>query len=291
MKNHDRQHEPLDDAERDLQQRLRALPGGEPPPTLDRRILQAAQDAVAAEHPRHRRWRLAGGSAWRIGGAAAAALGLGIGLQALHQADSPLAVETPGAPTMQAPRGEESRLSVELIARKPSEFPATAPSPALEDTAALPARTAAAESSARPPSQQESRSMAAADAAPAPAPPLPPPEAFLDEPVDPPATAAAEAGTATGAPAPATALSAPVAKQSAPSAASITAARDLRGYDSRDLGRVRDDQQLPPTEWIARIQRRIDEGDLPGARASLDLLRERHPSQAIPERLLQRLRE
>ncbi|HEX5755224.1 MAG TPA: hypothetical protein VFY12_02560, partial [Arenimonas sp.] len=129
MKDHDRQHEPLDDAERALQQRLRALPAGDPPPALDRRILQAAQDAVAAARPRRTRWLLAGGSAWSIGSAAAAVLGIGLGIQFLQQQYAPLRVDAPTAAVMQAPKSEERRLSVEFIERKPREFPQTAPPP------------------------------------------------------------------------------------------------------------------------------------------------------------------
>ena len=68
--------DPPDPHERELARILRALPGGEPPPALDARILRAAHDALAQPASRKRAlW--AGGSSgalWGIGSAAAAIL-------------------------------------------------------------------------------------------------------------------------------------------------------------------------------------------------------------------------
>lgn len=49
---------------------------------------------------------------------------------------------------------------------------------------------------------------------------------------------------------------------------------------------VDSDRMLDPVDWIERIRQRRDSGDLDSARASLDALRETHPTLALPEDVL-----
>ena len=85
MNTPNRPHEELDADERELARVVRALPGNEPPPALDLRILKAAQDAVARAPDKRRRRALwaasSGGSFWAFGTAAAAVLAVGLSWQ------------------------------------------------------------------------------------------------------------------------------------------------------------------------------------------------------------------
>ncbi|HEX5756694.1 MAG TPA: hypothetical protein VFY12_10140, partial [Arenimonas sp.] len=117
----------------------------------------------------------------------------------------------------------------------------------------------------------------------------PPPESFVDEHVD--QRRAREAMRPAAEPASAPAAASPILDQLAKQQAVRQDSAADPGFDSRDVARVRNDQKLPFKSWVTRIHRRIDEGDLRGARASLALLRERHPQQRIPVELLDRLRE
>lgn len=89
---------PLQDDEIALARVLRALPAGEPPPSVDAAILAAATDAVP-----HRR-RLGTGlrwlPTWAVGTAAAAVLAVGIGIQLRP----PLAPTPPPSQPQAAPR-------------------------------------------------------------------------------------------------------------------------------------------------------------------------------------------
>src|SRR5690606_13247741 len=49
---------------------------------------------------------------------------------------------------------------------------------------------------------------------------------------------------------------------------------------------VDSDHLLDPVDWIERIRQRRDSGDLDSARASLDALRDTHPTLALPEDVL-----
>jgi hypothetical protein len=91
MNTPNRPHEELDADERELARVVRALPGNEPPPALDLRILRAAQDAVALPGKRKRRalWAAnSAGSFWGFGTAAAAVLAVGISWQMFMRAPS-----------------------------------------------------------------------------------------------------------------------------------------------------------------------------------------------------------
>ena len=89
MNTPNRPHEELDADERELARVMRALPGNEPPPALDLRILRAAQDAVTLPGKRTRRalWAAnSAGSFWGFGTAAAAVLAVGISWQMFMRA-------------------------------------------------------------------------------------------------------------------------------------------------------------------------------------------------------------
>lgn len=92
MNTPNRPHEELDADERELARVVRALPGNEPPPALDLRILKAAQDAVAVAPTKrsHRAlWAAnSAGSLWGLGTAAAAVLAVGISWQLFMRAPS-----------------------------------------------------------------------------------------------------------------------------------------------------------------------------------------------------------
>ena len=60
--------EALDEQERELARIVRALPGGEPPPALDARILKAAANAAASTRRPGARWLASAGALWGAGG-------------------------------------------------------------------------------------------------------------------------------------------------------------------------------------------------------------------------------
>lgn len=80
-----RPHDELDADERELARVVRALPGSDPSPALDLRILKAAQDAVAPSSVSRKRRVLwassSAGSFWGFGTAAAAVLAVGVSWQ------------------------------------------------------------------------------------------------------------------------------------------------------------------------------------------------------------------
>jgi len=92
MNTPNRPHEDLDADERELARVVRALPGNEPPPTLDLRILRAAQDAVSTPSGKRTRRALwassTAGSFWGFGTAAAAVLAVGVSWQMFMRAPS-----------------------------------------------------------------------------------------------------------------------------------------------------------------------------------------------------------
>lgn len=267
----DASHEPLAPDERELARVLRALPGHEPPPALDTRILKAAQDAVAATPKRRSRWLLAG-SSWGLGTAAAAVLTVGVSWQLLQPKPLPTMPEAT-APAASAPAVEEQRLSVELLRREPRAFN-TPPPP--DDAASQRAERKAREQRQR--AEQAERAVRREVTRPAPV-AMAPPEAFSDEHVDLPAPAS---------PASAAAPAAGLAKLGS---ADVAQPQRRDTVDSATLQRIKSDQRLSVDAWLRRIERRADEGDLEGARASLALLQERHPGVRVPAVLQERLRE
>src|SRR5690349_1068585 len=109
--NSNRPHEELDNDERDLARVVRALPGNEPSPALDLRILKAAQDAVAvtpAKRTRRALWATSSaGSLWGFGTAAAAVLAVGVSWQLFMRA--PTSNLPASAPAVVAESAEKDR--------------------------------------------------------------------------------------------------------------------------------------------------------------------------------------
>ena len=123
MNTPNRPHEELDADERELARIVRALPGGEPPPGLDLRILKAAQDAVSAPTDKRRRralWATSStGSFWAFGTAAAAVLAVGISWQMFMQAPtSNLPASGPAAIAKDEARDRDST-TVEFVPASP----------------------------------------------------------------------------------------------------------------------------------------------------------------------------
>ena len=298
--------DPPDPHERELARILRALPGGEPPPALDARILRAAHDALAQPASRKRAlW--AGGSSgalWGIGSAAAAILAVGIGWKLTVPPDSALPV--PRAVPVSADSAEDQEATaVEFrpLPERRQDAAAAPPPPPAELKQEAPRRRVAL-----PPPPPA--------APPAPTAPEPFPQAEEFRYSAPAAAAPAESDSAelnAYAPAPGAAaeaaaagrdarsayserqrdealgrVSSDAAKAAAPSAG-LVGERELAAQASvadEDAGslrkRVEADGTLSATAWLDRIRARAQAGDTAGARASLRLFVERHPGRAIP---------
>ena len=272
--------EPLDEQERELARVVRALPGGEPPASLDARILKAAANAAAASRQPRARWLASAGALWGIGGAAAAVLALGVSWQMMY----PTPRSSPSAPAAaMADQAEDSAISV--------EFKDRAASP-LEHSAAPPPSVAAGEPSAPP----------ARARAPAP-PPMPSPEPFAGEPLDEHVATSAEAEAS--ADVMATAAQATSARQEGGAATAKAAAAEARARPVAPsppaslatpsapgvLGDSAEPARMKPATWLAHIRRLRDDDRPAEARASLLEFRERYPNFVIPSDLAPLLRE
>ena len=292
--------EPLDAEEREFARILNALPGGEPPPALDAKILRAATNAVAAQRRPGARLLASAGALWGIGSAAAAVLALGVAWQMRYGAPDSVPTEA-SAPRAQAVSDVADDEAV------PVEFGSPAAAPALE--AAPP-----------PPKQEQPRepeatlfrkpapAKIAAPAAPA---PEPYPADHLDEHVarDAAANAAAElqaldsaqamrseekeqdqrdraaaakSAAAPPPPPPATAASSGFSQ----SAAGADAGSALGGLATRQ-----DAAPMKPATWLAEIRRLRDAGEIDAARARLVEFRRAYPKWVIPTDLAPLLSE
>lgn len=240
-------HDPLDADERELARVLRALPAGEPPSTLDTRILAMARDAVVATphnrdeaHPRRaRRWVwgtgvaascvLAAGLVWRLGGTGGDALD-GVGMSAPQE------------------------VAAEAQTQSAAPIPAEAPATERAEVQAAKASDGLAEEA------REQRS----------APPAAP-VAFAPELALAPAAFAAAPATA--------AEKAPATAAERPTLDSITVTGTrLR---SGNLG-IDDDARLGQQAWLDRIRWRIEQGDEDGAHASLQRFERQFPRTPVP---------
>lgn len=264
-------HEPLDPLERELARVLHALPAGEPSPALDARILKAASDAVAAAPPARRfGWLAAGGPLWGIGSAAAAVLAIGIAWQVYAPVPRPLAPTSPVP--VSVPIDHEAPLEVEFRDRAVPAPTAAPPAPAARDAPmpqAMPVPAAAPLSK-----QRAAPTRNALDEA-VPHQPTPLPAA--------PAMSPQAEGLA--APAVAAQRSAPMAKAASAERAADVASGAATATDATTLARVRSDAHRYPESWLLKIRARRDEGDLAGARASLQLFHRTYPSHPVPDDL------
>jgi Meckel syndrome type 1 protein len=120
--------EPLDEQEREFARIVRALPGGDPPPALDARILRAAANAAASSRRPRSRWLATAGAMWGVGGAAAAVLALGVAWQLNFPQPRDLPNDTAPAPAMKD-EAEDSSTSVEFKDQQKRDYD-NAPPPA-----------------------------------------------------------------------------------------------------------------------------------------------------------------
>jgi hypothetical protein len=308
--------DPLDPHEQALARVLRALPGGDPPPALDARILRSAQDALATP-ARRRRLGFAAtstGALWGIGSAAAAILAVGVTWRVLTPPDNGGPVPRVVHVAAQASDQEQDQDSttVDFVQVPERTYDYAPPPPAMAEAA---------------PKEQARRAVPPPEPMAAPAAPATAlPEPFLDEHVAQAKAARAEDGALAAAPAPAMASApAPAGEAAADSAnsaqleeISVTGslarrersdaglAAEARATDDRQqAGGARDaiesstaarervllDMRRPPDAWLLKIRARLREGDTSGARASLKLFVERYPQRSVPEDLRALLRE
>lgn len=276
----------LDENERELARIVRALPGGEPPPALDARILKAAANAAAGSRRPRSRWLASAGAMWGIGGAAAAVLAFGVSWHTLFPGQrsggpstSPVAIDSE--------QRQDSTVSVEFKDREPRVFDNSPPPPAGNDeparrnSAASRAPTAALATAPPPPT------AAISDAA---------PQAFaldhMDEHVGARVAAAAPAAESDAAAAAEQAqdlAGAARAQSSAEGYAAKTNAMQARAETaSADKAQA---LRLSPKNWLAHVRQLRDENRTAEARASLIAFQKRYPGLVIPSDLAPLLRE
>jgi hypothetical protein len=297
-------HDPLDADERELARVLRALPAGEPPSTLDARILAMARDAVVstpvqkdeAQPRRHRAPRfiwglgvaascvMAAGLVYRMGGFGAESLDV-VGTELREDVAETAAAAEPTlqpAPPMPEAQDEPIRVEIGTAASKPRVALAPPPPPP-EQRAPQRARMAAepspASASAAPPAPSAvAEPEAEADLA------------RLQELSEPSRRESAERQQVPAMMAPAPASEAFNAS-SADAAAGPASLESITVYGSRvgDVGIdpiVSADGNAGAQTWIQRIRARIARGDVDGARISLDAFIERHPRKPLPQDLI-----
>ncbi|MEO8001480.1 MAG: hypothetical protein ABI644_06350, partial [Arenimonas sp.] len=135
------QHESLNPEERDLARVVRALPGGEPPASLDALILKAASDAVASSHSHKKpRWAKTwlGTSALWLGTAVASILTVGIGWQVFQSMSAPI-YELPDDQNVMSRQEVDSShkddsLTVDMIPAREPQPTSPPPPPAIAQT-------------------------------------------------------------------------------------------------------------------------------------------------------------
>lgn len=280
--------EPLDEQERELARIVRALPGGEPPPALDARILRSAANAAAASRRPSARWLASAASLWGIGGAAAAVLALGVSWQMIY-GNSHSGVESASAPAAMSEADDQSPVAVEFQPQ-PAQDAATAQA---LPPAAPPAPTAAAAAGNQAPASARrldqptaaSRLAAATE-----------PQAFAEDHLDEHVAARSESSEARdNAGASAGALAAPALAERATGTAMAKAAADSSAPAAAPPlgGAARERQQAPmkPSTWLARIRELRDAQRHAEARASLLEFHRRYPDFVIPSDLAPLLRE
>jgi hypothetical protein len=278
-------HQPLDADERELARVLRALPAGEPPSSLDAKILAMARDAVVTtpsvgDEARPRRtprfaWGLgaaascvlAAGLVWRMGGFGGESLDA-VGSAAPEAAADVAAAAAQPQPAPPMPEAESASIAVEIGG--PRAAPRTTIVPPPPPPAETPTRQRAAAASAENLAAERREALPdarASDSAFAPEPPV------ADAALAMPAPVAAPA-----APAPAAAM----AEQAELQRVVVTGSR----IDA-DLARpVAEDGNAGAQAWIQRIRARIARGDEDGARESLEAFIAQHAGKPLPQDLI-----
>lgn len=294
-----RSRDPLTPEERELASRLSRIgPHGEPPATLDARILSAAQAALATAPSRQRRWPAV------LGVAATLALAVGISWQMRPRPEAVPALEEglAAAPQVTAPHADVADAAAAMPPATPSEAEAEAkatldaPQPQPQSQSQSQRVPPAAARSPVPAPQEPPvifDSVGAADEpplelAPAPAPaspPAPPPARPAPVPVVAPTSEAAASDRAAAASAAKSAQ-----RSAAPESVVVTGSRlgstpRIGDRAPRDVP-VDEDARLAANDWLDRIRLRQAADDVEGARASLALFRRYYPDQTIPQDLM-----
>lgn len=277
-------HDALSAEERAMAARLARLDAAVgPSAALDARILASARAAAAPRRPA-RRWPATAGAAAVL----VAAIGLAWQLKPMFAlGPPPIASEHSGI----GRGGAESDVvvSVESVPRRPAPQPAAPPAevaaPAPPPAAARKAAPAPGGVAATPAAAPARRAAADARA-----------DEFLDEALPP----AAPAGGAADARAPEAAAPAAAAPAPAPAPPPADASAHLdriavtgsRVAAPASAGPdVSADTRLGRRAWLARVRERRDQGDLDGARASLERFAARYPRVVIPRDLQPLLRD
>lgn len=284
--------EAFDDQEREVARIVRALPGGEPSPALDARILRSAANAAAARRPTAQLIASAG-TLWGIGGAAAAVLALGVAWQALAPGPRAPGEAVPTAATMSDRAESSEEVTVQLnqspassAAAGSEPFPAPPPAPTAGISKRVSSRAAAPTPAAAPPAR-------------APAPPPPPPAptdpAPFQERFDEHVSDAAAPVVAAQAESASSALARDEVGNAAKSSSdSTSAARQSRAQAELGAGAAAPEpESLPmaPANWLQHIRRLRDGDQLEEARTSLVQFRKRYPNFVVPSDLAPLLRE
>ena len=284
--------ESLTPDERKLAARLAQLgPHGTPPPALDARIIAAAHAVADGEaRPRQGRWPAL------LGLAATLALAIGVAWQMQPAGES--------ASRDEAPRARASTVATEAAAdgAEPTAAQAGKQTPRPTDDLgqsgddSVPMRMlgpAAAEPD-QAPAAVPGRAKPAASAMPAPPPALPQPAPPAAPPAAPQSPLVAEQAIDAATPAQAQLETmtrrrpksrAESNAAPAPMDRATTAARAVAVPDDLAAVPVARDGELGLADWLERIRRRRDAGDLAGARESLQLLRRAYPQADMPDDL------
>lgn len=287
--------EALDEQERELARIVRALPGGEPPPALDARILKSAANAAASSRGPRARWLASAGALWGIGGAAAAVLALGVSWQMMYGVTRP---QQPAASAVQAAdESDDGSVAVEFKDGQPQ---AGSNAPAAEAVAAEPV---AAPALAKPAQSRPRVASAIAPAAPPPAAapvPVPVPEAFSDDLLDEHVARRAERGAGAETAMAAAAVDAEASAGSGNAAKAMAGtARERAATQARAVGVLSDATPaaavpagpMKPATWLAHVRRLRDQQRPAEARASLLEFQRRYPDFVIPSDLAPLLRQ
>ncbi len=285
--------ETLDEQERELARVLRALPGGEPPAALDQKILRAAANAAAASRRPRSRWLASLGSAWGVGGAAAAVLALGISWQ-LFDPSRPERFE-PSAPAPAA-SAEDSAVTVDLgaAAEAPAADAAASPTPLPAAQAPVASEAGVARQTARPAAKvtHPARALPAPAFAPAPPPPV---AAGSAAPVAVPQASAINAIDVASVESTSVLTAEQVGKLSAAQDSARDSAANKAEAAEALSARAKAAQAqagaMTPAAWLAKVRQLRSEGRLDEARNSLELFHRYYPQYVIPADLAPLLRQ
>lgn len=287
--------EPFDAQERELARILAALPGGEPPPQLDARILRAAANAAAASRQPHARWLASAGALWGIGGAAAAVLALGVAWQMRYPAHDPILADSAPAAAM-SNQAENSSIPIQFKERAPEEAgnAASPPMPPAMSKAAPVGRELSQAAAPAPPQAQTSEPLSADQLDEHGHPGVRPSRAATGGSTEPDFAAPPPAPLATDA----QKTQAYAAKTAVTDAASpvVAEAHSERAEQGRSvvagaLSASPDSRRMKPANWLAQIRALRDAGHRQEAHDSLVEFHREHPDFVIPSDLAPLLRK